>query len=312
MLKQVIDLFEILDDPAANGDSVCRYLKECGGVDVSMNRVETDLGSTDFVKLVVPGRNGKTRGRNAPTLGIVGRLGGLGARPEFIGFVSDGDGAWSALAAGSKLASMAAKGDQLEGDVIVTTQICPSAPTKEHHPVRQMSSPVDQTTMNAHEVSPEMDAILSLDTSKGHLTINHRGIAISNPVKQGYILKASYDLLNILSSVSGKPPVTFPLSQQDITPYGNGLYHMNSILQPSTATDAPVVGVAIVAETAPAGCATGASHHQDVELAARFAVEVAKGFTNGDVQFVDHEEYERLLALYGDQSRFQTGGSTRT
>lgn len=312
MLKQVIDLFEILDDPDVNGESVCSHLRTCGGVQVSTHRVETDLGATDFVKLVVPGRDGKAQGGDAPTLGIVGRLGGLGARPRLIGFVSDGDGAWSALAAGAKLALMAARGDRLAGDVIVTTQVCPSAPIREHHPVRQMSSPVDQTIMNANEVLPEMDAILSLDTSKGHLTINHRGIAISNPVKQGYILKASYDLLHILATVTGQPPVTFPLSQQDITPYGNGLYHMNSILQPSTATDAPVVGVAIVAETTVAGCATGASHHQDVELAARFAVEVAKGFTGGTAHFVDHDEFARLVRLYGDQRRFQKGGNTNT
>ncbi|MGO0916215.1 DUF1177 family protein, partial [Clostridioides difficile] len=41
----------------------------------------------------IPGKNGKLKGGDAPTLGILGRLGGIGARPEVIGFVSDGDGA---------------------------------------------------------------------------------------------------------------------------------------------------------------------------------------------------------------------------
>ncbi|WP_254171499.1 DUF1177 family protein, partial [Clostridioides difficile] len=40
---------------------------------------------------------------DAPTLGILGRLGGIGARPEVIGFVSDGDGALVAIAVAAKL-----------------------------------------------------------------------------------------------------------------------------------------------------------------------------------------------------------------
>lgn len=306
MLKQVIDLFEILDDPKANGTAVAGYLQDLGAKDVTVTPVANDAGSVDFIKVFVEGISGKRSGGDAPTLGIIGRLGGLGARPELTGFVSDGDGAWAALSAAAKLARMAELGDRLTGDVLITTQISPDAPTKEHFPLRQMSSAMDQTEMNAHEVLPEMDAILSLDTTKGHLTINHKGIALSPPVAEGYILKPSYDLLQIASHVTGVPPVIFALSQQDITPYGNGLYHMNSILQPSTATNAPVVGVAIVTETAPPGCATGASHHGDVELAARFAVETAKYFGEGSVQFVDHDEFALMKKLYGDMTRFQT------
>ena len=84
-----------------------------------------------------------------------------------------------------------------------------------------------------------------------------------------------------MEQVTGRPPVVLPLTMQDITPYGNGVFHVNSILQPATATSAPVVGLAITAETAVAGCGTGASHPADVELAARFAVEVAKAVTAG-------------------------------
>lgn len=52
-------------------------------------------------------------------------------------------------------------------------------------------------------------------------------------------------------STTGRLPHVFALSQRDITPYGNGLYHsLNSILQPATAsTKAPVVGVAVTTET---------------------------------------------------------------
>ena len=305
MLRQVIDLFEILDDPNASGGAVADYLGDLGATDVKVTPAKNDAGKVDFIEIVVEGASGRRSGGDAPTLGIIGRLGGLGARPEFTGFVSDGDGAWAALSAAAKIVRMAALGDRLQGDVIVTTQICPNAPTREHFPVRQMSSAMDQTEMNAREVLPEMEAILSLDTTKGHQTINHKGIALSPPVAEGYILKPSYDLLQIAAHVTGVPPVTFALSQQDITPYGNGLYHMNSILQPSTATSAPVVGVAIVTETAPPGCATGASHHGDVELAARFAVETAKYFGEGSVSFVDQEEFALMKELYGDMAHFQ-------
>ena len=49
---------------------------------------------------------------------------------------------------------------------------------------------------------------------------------------QGYILKVSSDLVDLMEITLGKPAHVFPLSQQDITPYGNDLYHLNSILQP--------------------------------------------------------------------------------
>ena len=74
-----------------------------------------------------------------------------------------------------------------------------------------------------------------------------------------------------MEMTSGRLPVTFPITTQDITPYGNGVFHLNSILQPSIATPAPVVGVAICAESVVPGCGTGASHEVDIAEAARFA-----------------------------------------
>ncbi|MCG8482901.1 MAG: DUF1177 domain-containing protein, partial [Clostridia bacterium] len=136
----------------------------------------------------------------------------------------------------------------------------------------------------------------------------NKGIAISPTVKEGYILKVSNDLLNILMKVTGKLPSVFALSQQDITPYGNGLYHLNSILQPNTSTSAPVVGVALSTEIPVAGCATGATHISDIELAARFAVETAKDYTAGKCVFLDEEEFQKIIKLYGSMKKFQTGG----
>lgn len=307
-LKYTMEVLELLDDASVNGEAVVRLFEGKKYVEASYTTVTGENGSTDFVKILIRGTNGKSSGGHAPTLGVVGRLGGLGARPNRIGFVSDGDGAAAAVTIALKLAIMSEKGDRLPGDVYVTTHICPDAPTRPHEPVDFMDSPVDILTMNRYEVVPEMDAVLSIDTTKGNKVINHRGIAISPTVKSGYILKFNDDLLRIMEMTTGDLPVTFAVTTQDITPYGNGVYHLNSILQPAVATDAPVVGVAITAKTAVPGCGTGASHEVDIAQAVRFCIEVAKEYTQGNFEFYDKEEYERLVKLYGSMKHLQTLG----
>ena len=58
-------------------------------------------------------------------------------------------------------------------------------------------------------------------------------------------MKVSKDLLDVYQNTVGELPKVFAITNQDITPYGNDLYHLNSIMQPCTVTSAPVVGVAI-------------------------------------------------------------------
>ncbi|MBH8003025.1 DUF1177 family protein, partial [Clostridioides difficile] len=168
ILKQVIEVYDILDKANANGEEVKTYLQGYGEVDVTVKELSSSKGSTDLVKLTIPGKNGKLKGGDAPTLGILGRLGGIGARPEVIGFVSDGDGALVAIAVAAKLLDMQRKGDILDGDVVISTHICPDAPTKEHYPTPFMDSPIDMMTMNENEVDSSCDAILSIDTTKGN------------------------------------------------------------------------------------------------------------------------------------------------
>ena len=306
--RQVLDVYDVLDSAQASGARVADLLRGSRVADVATTRIEGERGATDFVKALIPGNRGKTSGGDAPTLGIIGRLGGLGARPERIGFVSDGDGALAAVASALKLGTMQQNGDVLPGDVIVATHICPNAPTQPHDPVPFMGSPVDMAQMNRQEVDEQMDAILSIDTTKGNRIINLRGFAISPTIRQGYILRVSEDMLDLLQHVSGRPPAVFAVTTQDITPYGNGLFHLNSILQPATATSAPVVGVAITAEVAVPGSATGASHLGDVELAVRFCLEVAKAYGAGTCRFDDEDEFARLRGLYGEMTHLQTLG----
>lgn len=308
-LKQVLDVYEILDDIHVNGEVVTEYAKSKGILDATYTRVDEGKGPTDFIRLVIPGRNGKLNGGKAPTLGIIGQLGGIGARPERIGFVSDGDGALSAVATAIKLIDMVGKGDQIDGDVIVSTHICPTAPTMPHDPVPFMGSPVDMETNVKLTVDPDMDAILSVDTTKGNRILNKRGFALTPTVKAGYILHISEDLLQIQQTSTGELPCVLALTTQDITPYGNGLYHMNSILQPCCGTDAPVVGVAITTESSVPGCATGATHEVDVAEVVQFCVEAAKEFTAGKCSFYDKDEFEMIQKLYGSMKVLQTRGN---
>lgn len=308
-LKQVLDVYEILDDIHVNGEVVTEYAKSKGILDATYTRVDEGKGPTDFIRLVIQGRNGKLNGGKAPTLGIIGQLGGIGARPERIGFVSDGDGALSAVATAIKLIDMVGKGDQIDGDVIVSTHICPTAPTMPHDPVPFMGSPVDMATNVKLTVDPDMDAILSVDTTKGNRILNKRGFALTPTVKAGYILHISEDLLQIQQTSTGELPCVLALTTQDITPYGNGLYHMNSILQPCCGTDAPVVGVAITTESSVPGCATGATHEVDVAEVVQFCVEAAKEFTAGKCSFYDKDEFEMIQKLYGSMKVLQTRGN---
>ncbi|WP_211318339.1 DUF1177 domain-containing protein [Photobacterium sanctipauli] len=311
MLKQVMDLFELLDSPNASGRIAQDYLCTLGANSdqIEINQLTSEKGKTDFIKVVIPGSEGKLLGGSAPTLGIIGRLGGIGARPDITSFVSDGDGALAALSAAAKIIKMANNGDNLKGDVIVTTHICPDAPTREHYPVPFMDSPITFEDTWAYEIDPRMDAIISIDTTKGNRIMNYRGIAISPTVCQGYILKVSDSVVNVVERTTGERANVFPLSVQDITPYGNDLYHINSILQPAVASDAPVIGVALSTAVPVAGCATGASHEVDIEQAARFSIEVARDFGQGICTFVDMKEFELMQSLYGSQKHFQTRGN---
>ena len=307
-LKQTIEAYELLDNATISGKEVARLLRDRGLTSVEVISATGGKGTTEFICITVPGTDGKSSKGTASTLGIIGRLGGIGARPAAIGLVSDADGAITAVACALKLADMSQAGDRLPGDVLIATHICPTAPVIPHEPVLFVGSPVDMATMNQYEVHPGMDAILSVDTTRGNWILNQRGFAITPTVKEGYILKISPDLLTLMSTVTGKAPMVLPITTQDITPYGNGIDHINSIMQPATDTDAPVVGVALTTAVPVPGCATGASQVMDIEMAVRFCIEVAKAIGQGKCALYDAEEFERLAALYGSMKHLQTLG----
>ncbi|MFI5444962.1 DUF1177 domain-containing protein [Polaromonas sp. UC242_47] len=305
-MKHISDIIELLSSAHVTGEAVAQYLRDIGDCHVKVTRLERGEAATDFLSIEVPGLD-----PTAPRLGIVGRLGGIGARPTMLGLVSDSDGAIVALGAAAKLLDMARRGDTLPGSVHIHTHICPRASTRPHHPVPMMRSPFPMQEMMSHEVDPRMDAILSVDTTRGNRLVNHRGVALTPVAKQGWLLPIPEMLLDVMSWVSGELPVTLPLTTQDITPYENGLPHVNSIMQPAIATDAPVVGVALTAQSTVPGCATGVTNAWDADVAMRFCIEVAKLFGQRTLHFVNEEHWAELQARYGSLAHLQTVGNSR-
>ncbi len=201
-LKQTIEMYELLDSATITGKEVSEYLTAMGDYNCQVTPVQGKNGRTDFVQVDISGIRGKGSGGDTPTLGVIGRLGGIGARPSRVGFVSDRDGALVALATACKLLDMQRRGDRLLGDVIVCTHVCTHAPTVPHDPVLFLGSPIDIGTMNGYEVDYAMDGIISVDTTKGNQVVNSCGIAVSPTVKEGYILRVSDDLLSLLEVVT--------------------------------------------------------------------------------------------------------------
>ena len=174
-LKQVLEIHDLLEHPRANGDGLLSLLKNRRLVnDVTVTPVSGDQSDTEFVKITVPGQKGKTAGGHSPTLGIIGRAGGVGARPHLTGLVSDADGVIAALATALCIADRSMQGDALPGDLIVATHICPKAPVTPHDPVPFMKSPVAPEIYNRYTVDDTMDAILSIDTSRGNSIVKPR------------------------------------------------------------------------------------------------------------------------------------------
>lgn len=305
MLKHVIESFELLGSSAITGDRVAEVVGDRGATDVRVTTVE-EKARTQFIRFTIPGMSGTASGKAARTLGLVGNLGGLSGNPEIRGLVSDADGAVTALAVALRLLDLRAAGESLSGDVIVATHICTSAPTIPHEPVPFMGNPTFKAiTKTRNYVDPAMEAILHVETSRANRVVNARGFAITPTIKEGYILRVSNDLMDIYQNVTGQWPVIVPLGTIDLTPIDNGLYHLNGMAQENVVTDAPIVGVALTSAMPIAGSTSGASQIMDIEAAARFAIEVAKGYTAGRVNFYDSSEFERIIALYGSMKHLR-------
>ena len=71
MLREVMDVLEFLED-ARNGAEPFAALLSDGPQSVEITPFESDIGKTDFIKILFPGTSGKSGGGDAPTIGIIG------------------------------------------------------------------------------------------------------------------------------------------------------------------------------------------------------------------------------------------------
>ena len=300
MYGECLEIGELLSDPAAGGGEVAALFP----ADAALTLTPLGEGDTqfDFVRIDLPGRNGKTAGGSAPTLGILGQLGGLRV-PGIPGLASEADGAVVSLAVALRLARMKAVGESLNGDVIVTTHVCQTAMLEPREPYPFVMPPVPFRRLLDFHVDAAMDAILTAETARGNRFVCHKGFAITQTVMQGYVLPGSPDLLRIMEHTTGTAPILYPVAMQDITPWDNGVHHSTLLLAPATVCDAPVVGVGLTSAAAPTGYATNVADVTDLENAARFCLNVAEEFGAGSCRFHDAEEFARMVERYGSPAQ---------
>ena len=68
LMKQIIEAYDILDDGNVTGKKVEEYLRTIKpDADIEVYELKGSKGSTDMLKVRIPGSKGKTNGGNAPT-----------------------------------------------------------------------------------------------------------------------------------------------------------------------------------------------------------------------------------------------------
>jgi len=291
MIYHVLDVLRVLNKPEVSEKDL-RELLDRGGVKLEFERVRGEKGSTLLVRMIAEGEGSRT-------IGVVGRLGGVAARPELKGMVSDADGAIVALSVAAEIAEMYEYGEKLPGNVIVVTHVTTHAPVKPYKPVPMMDSPVDMFDLLRREADPRMNAVLSVDATKANYVVNHTGFAITPIVKEGWILRPTDEILGIYMRVTGEPPVLVPITMQDITPFTTKVHHINSIVQPWLYTNAPVLGVATTARMPVPGSGTGATNIYALDQASRFVSEVVKDYLAERVELYYEEEFRELVKTHG-------------
>ena len=74
LYKELIELFDMLDSASASGSEVVEYFRSIDPMcQVETYPLEGPKGHTDMVRILIPGKNGKSKGGNAGTIGILGR-----------------------------------------------------------------------------------------------------------------------------------------------------------------------------------------------------------------------------------------------
>ena len=304
MLREIFDVLDFLDD-ARNGAEPFVELLPTGPQTIEITPFESDLGTTDFIKILFPGTSGKASGGKAPTTGIIGSNGGLRLPGPYPGLASDADGCIVGLATALRLARLRNRGQQPAGDILVSTHICQQARPVPHDPYPFVMSPLPSSEKHPRLVDARMDAILTPETCKSNKMLSHLGFAVTPPVREGFILRPHASILHIMEMVTGKAPVVFPITMQDVTPYELGVHHICGMVLPSIFSTAPVIGVPLVTASQTHPAATGTQQPMVLESTARFCLEVAIALGNGDCEFYYASDFEGMVESFGAMRGWQ-------
>ncbi len=299
MLGSVLEILDVMTDPVAGVDAVLARFPAIK-MDIKREVVSNEKGSTEFVKILIPGTRGKSSQGDTRTLGVIGSLGAIRVPGENQAMVSDADGCLGALAVALEFARMAAKGQRLASDVVISTHICTQGREEPHDPYPFVMTPLPSPQKHPRLVDPRMDGILAVETCKSNKLISHKGFAITHVAKEGLLLRLHSDLIHIMEMVTGELPVIFPVSQQDLTPYDTGIHHVCGMMLGNLFTDAPVIGVPLVtqAQTWPAW--TNVTDPYVLEKTGRFCIDVATRFGLGTCEFFYEDDFVKMKKLFGD------------
>ena len=58
LIKQIIEVFDLLDSPHACGEEIKAYLQSKGEDDITVKTIRDGKYATDFIKIVIAGKNG--------------------------------------------------------------------------------------------------------------------------------------------------------------------------------------------------------------------------------------------------------------
>ena len=306
--KSAMQAYDLLDSAYTTGAEVVKMFQEAGADEASYERL-TGRGFTDVVHIFLNGKSGKSSGSPAPTLNLSASLVAIGARPGSIGLVGDGDGALIVIAAGLKMLDMKKKGDQQDGDVIISFNVTGAAPHEPPvcHQPPEFNCPVNFWKMKSKCVDGTADAILNVNVTRSDRYCKRRGFAITPTVLQGWLLKISEDALNVMERVTGETAV-MPLTMQELMPTRNGISFLNDIGALPYEIDIPCIGVAMCSPIPQEPICSGMTDLAEIEPAVRYCVEVAKDFGMGRFDFYDKAEFEKIIKLYGSMKHLQTFG----
>ena len=62
LIKQIIEVFDLLDSPHACGEEIKAYLQSKGEDDITVKTIRDGKYATDFIKIVIAGKNGRLTG----------------------------------------------------------------------------------------------------------------------------------------------------------------------------------------------------------------------------------------------------------